>query len=80
MPGNKRLSLKLCEYIGRVEAEAFQAGDSFSRYTRLCDAPKDLPHLSQEETELAREYFAARARETRPDNIGGASGEAGEAD
>jgi len=81
MSDSKKYSPDLARYIGRVELEAFQSGDQFRRYTHLCDAPKSLPsRISPEEAELAREYFASRARETRPSNIGGASGDAGEAD
>jgi len=76
-----RYSSKLCEYIGKVELEAFQSRDQFRRYTHFCDAPKSLPsRLSPGEIELARKYFASRARETRPANIGSASSDSSEGD
>lgn len=75
-------SLGLCQYIGKIELRASQSRDSFGRYMVFCDALEKLSNerLPEKESILARELLTTRARETKPWNIGCASGEAGEAD
>ena len=78
----KEYSQGLCQYLGRIELQASQAEDSFARYMVFNNALESLSSegLSQEDSRLAREVLATRARNTKPSNIGCASGEAGEAD
>jgi len=74
-------SSELCCYIGQTELAAFQMPDGFKRYTCFCEALRLLlDDLSPEEKGLARRLLEARARETRPSNIGGASGDASDGD
>lgn len=73
-------------YVGRLEIEAYksgrQNGDDYRRYMVLRTALDNLAEakLSSEDEKLARQYLTLRIKETTPDNIGCASGEAGEAD
>ncbi|MBI2499531.1 hypothetical protein HYV88_04790 [Candidatus Woesearchaeota archaeon] len=75
-------SQALCQYLGQIELKASQSGDSFARYLCFYDALDSLAckGLSEEDSRLARDILRNRARETKPWNIGSASGEAGEAD
>lgn len=75
-------SPELYQYIGKIELKASQSINQFGRYTVFCDALESLSSegLPKEESRLARELLITRARETKPDNIGCASGEDGEAD
>ncbi len=72
----------LTEYIGRTELLAARKSDGFDRYMCFFNALEKLASagLSEEDSKLARNLLTKRVRETQPDNIGGASGEAGEAD
>lgn len=76
----------LCSYIGRVELEAYksgrQNGEDYRRYMVLRTALENLAEakLSSEDAKLASQYLTLRVKETKPSNIGCASGEAGEAD
>ncbi len=82
MSEDKPYSPELCQYIGRIELESYQSKNSFARYMCFCDALRYLSDekLSKEDSELAEKVLGARAEETRPSNIGCASGEAGDAD
>lgn len=75
-------SMRLCLYLGRLELDAFQAKNSFARYMVFRDALDSVSRsgLLPEESKLARKVLSIRADDTRPSNIGCASGEAGEAD
>ena len=81
-----RSQLDLFSYIGRLEIEAYksgrQNGDDYIRYMALRTALDNLAEakLSNEDEKLARQYLTLRIKETRPDNIGCASDEAGDAD
>jgi len=78
----KEHSPQLCQYLGRLELDAFQAREPFVRYMVFYKALESLPRagLSDEDSKLARNVLRTRAEETRPRNIGCASGEAGDAD
>ena len=81
MPENQ-YSPDLCRYVGQVEIESSRIKDPFERYTCFCNALESLGRagLSEQDSRIARKLLHNRARETRPGNIGCASGEAGEAD
>ena len=78
----KKYSSDLYQYIGIVELTAFQSRDSFARYDIFHRALELLSreNFPKEELQLARSFLENRIRETKPCNIGIASGEAGEAD
>jgi hypothetical protein len=78
----KEYSPELCQYLGKIELDASQARDSFARYMVFNSALESLSRagLPDEDSRLARGVLQTRARETKPWNIGCASGEAGEAD
>ena len=82
MSEDKQYSPELCQYIGQVELRASNSRNSFESHMCFCDALRYLPdeRLSKEDSRLAEEVLSARAEETRPSNIGCASGEAGDAD
>jgi hypothetical protein len=73
---------QLAQYVGETEINAARKKDEFERYMCFCESLEGLvkARLSEEEKLLARGILKKRAIETRPSNIGGASGEAGEAD
>jgi len=78
----REYSPELCQYIGRVEVEAFHERDSWDLYRCYQRALGSLitSGLSREDVAIAGDVLHKRLRETRPANIGCASGEAGEAD
>ena len=78
----KEYSPKLCQYLGRIELNASQSRDSFARYMVFNNALWSLSSqgLPEEDSRLARDILRTRARETKPYNIGCASGETGETD
>ena len=80
MPG-REYSKELIEFVGVTELKALEARDSWGEYSTFRDRERGLPQgLSGEERRLARDYLFRRSRDTRPSNMGSASGEAGEAD
>lgn len=75
-------SLKLRQYIGQVELTSFEQTDSFMRYRVFGEALETLARegFDEQEARVASRYLSIRMRQTKPENIGCASGEAGEAD
>jgi len=79
---NQKYSQGLCSYLGQIELRASQSRDEFDRDMCFYNAIQSLSRqgLSEEDTGLAREILMTKSRETKPWNIGSASGEMGEAD
>ncbi len=78
-------SEELTKYIGETELKAQQAGidrGPFARYTAFRDALSSLEAsgLSTTDMRTARGILEIRAEQTKPKNIGCASGGDGEAD
>ena len=78
-------SEELVKYVGETELKAQQAGidrGPFARYTAFRDAINslDASGLSSSDIRTARGVLEIRAEQTKPKNIGCASGGDGEAD
>ena len=79
MTETRAYSQDLTNFMGELELRASQQQNRFRRYMIFEDANPPA-QLTKEEKSIAFEYLLRRRSETRPSNIGCASGEAGEAD
>jgi hypothetical protein len=86
-----RCSEFLAKYIGEIQITAQRRSEGFERYSYFCESLEKLEHLERsgrlsdlritgEESRLAKSILAQWIIQAKPQNIGRASGEPGEAD